>query len=82
MKTRLLILTLLVLVVLAIVFARYAGVTHERIYDTVVDRSDEILERIDRRSSELDGKLNRIEGKLDRLLEIAERPLPDGMRKE
>ena len=36
---------------------------------------------VEDRYQKLDKKLDRIEGKLDKLLEIANRPLPDGMQR-
>ena len=71
---------LLVLLILgAALYLRFGGVTHERIVEVVEDRTAEIDERIDARYSALDKKLDRIESKLDKILEIATRPLPDGM---
>ena len=81
MKVRLIALMVVILVVFgAALYLRYGGVTHERIVEVVEDRSDEIKGRIDERYSALDRKLDRIESKLDKLLEIATRPLPDGMQ--
>ena len=82
MKNKLLILAaVVILILLVILYTRFGGVTHERIYDAVADRSNEILDRIDARATALDTKLDRLEGKLDQLLEIANRPMPDAMRK-
>ena len=64
----------------AVLYLRFGGVTHERLYDAVVNESDEIQERIDVRCRELDRKLDRIEGKLDKILEMANRPLPDNLQ--
>ncbi len=69
----------LLAVVAALLRLRFGGVTHERIYDAVVDASGEVKERIDDRYRAIDRRLDRIEGKLDRILEIANRPLPDNM---
>ena len=81
MKVRLIALMVVILVVFgAALYLRYGGVTHERIVEVVEDRSDEIKDRIDERYSALDRKLDRIESKLDKLLEVATRPLPDGMQ--
>ena len=81
MKVRLIALLVVILVIFgAALYLRYGGVTHERIVEVVEDRSDEIKVRIDERYSALDRKLDRIESKLDKLLEIATRPLPDGMQ--
>ena len=81
MKIKLIALLIVILAILgAALYLRYGGVTHERIVEVVEDRSDEIKDRIDERYSALDRKLDRIESKLDKLLEIATRPLPDGMQ--
>ena len=74
------------LAALAAIFAalwlvRFRGVTHERIYDAVVAESADVKTQIDVRSSAIDRKLERIESKLDRLLELADRPLPDNLRR-
>ncbi len=72
---------LVILVLLAVAwYLRFGGVTHERIVATVDDRAAAIMARVDARCDALDRKLDRIEAKLDRLLEIAARPLPDGLR--
>ena len=71
---------LLIMAVAAIWFLKYAGVTHEDIYAAVTDESAEIQSVVDDRYQKLDKKLDSIESKLDRLLEIANRPLPDGMQ--
>ena len=65
----------------ALWFVRFRGVTHERIYDAVVEESADVKTRVDMRYSALDRKLDRIESKLDRLLELADRPLPDNLQK-
>ena len=81
MKFKIALLLIVIVVILgAALYLRYGGVTHERIVEVVEDRSDEIKGRIDERYSALDRKLDRIESKLDKLLEIATRPLPDGMQ--
>lgn len=86
---------LFLIVVLAIfgvaLWLRYGGVTHgeisaavngcaDRIERRVDAHSDELKSRLDVRCSALEAKLDRIESKLDRLLEIARRPLPDGLK--
>ena len=82
MKNLIVILILLVIALGAAVwYLKFAGVTHEEIYEVVTDESKEIQSVVDDRYQKLDKKLERIEGKLDRLLEIANRPLPDGMRR-
>lgn len=83
MKNKLIVVLLLLLImaVAAIWFLKYAGVTHEDIYSAVTDESAEIQSVVDDRYQKLDKKLDRIESKLDRLLEIANRPLPDGMQR-
>ena len=71
---------LLTIVVASVVwYLKFAGITHEDIYESVTDESGKIQSVVDDRYQKLDQKLDRIEGKLDRLLEIANRPLPDGM---
>lgn len=82
MKNKLIVVLLLLLIaaVAAIWFLKYSGVTHEDIYAAVTDESAEIQSVVDDRYQKLDKKLDRIESKLDRLLEIANRPLPDGMQ--
>ena len=71
---------ILLAIIIAALYLRYGGVTHESIHHAVLNESSEIKERIDDRYSVLDKKLDRIEGKLDRLLEIANRPLPDNLQ--
>ena len=82
MKNKLIVVLLLLLIaaVAAIWFLKYSGVTHEDIYSAVTDESAEIQSVVDDRYQRLDKKLDSIESKLDRLLEIANRPLPDGMQ--
>lgn len=81
MKIRLIGLLVIILVILAaVLYLRYGGVTHEQIVTVVNDRTEEIKSHIDTRYSELNEKLDRVESKLDRLLEIATRPFPDGMQ--
>ena len=80
-KTIVILLVLLVAVVAAIWYLKFAGVTHEDIYDAVTGESDKVQSVVDDRYQKLDRKLDRIEGKLDKLLEIANRPLPDGMQR-
>ena len=65
----------------AIWYLKFAGVTHEDIYDAVTAESKKVQSVVDDRYRKLDQKLDRIESKLDRLLEIANRPLPDGMQR-
>ena len=80
-KTIVILLVLLVAAVVAIWYLKFAGVTHEDIYDAVTGESDKVQSVVDDRYQKLDRKLDRIEGKLDKLLEIANRPLPDGMQR-
>ena len=81
MKKLIVILILLLIVsVAAIWYLKFAGVTHEEIYEAVTDESGKVQAMVDDRYQKLDRKLDRIEGKLDKLLEIANRPLPDGMQ--
>ena len=60
---------------------KFSGVTHEDIYEAVTEESAKVQSVVDDRYQKLDRKLDRIEGKLDKLLEIANRPLPDGMQR-
>lgn len=62
-------------------YLKFAGVTHEDIYDAVTEESTKVQSVVDDRYQKLDRKLDRIEAKLDKLLEIANRPLPDGMQR-
>ena len=62
-------------------YLKFAGVTHEDIYDAVTEESTKVQSVVDDRYQKLDRKLDRIEGKLDKLLKIADRPLPDGMQR-
>ena len=81
MKKLIVILILLVIALGAAVwYLKFAGVTHEEIYEAVTEESAKVQNVVDDRYRKLDKKLDRIEGKLDRLLEIANRPLPDGMQ--
>ncbi len=83
-KALLIALVLMVLLFAAVAWLWYwfnCGVSNKDVCDVVYGESAKIQERIDRRHQELDKKLDRIEGKLDRLLRLADRPLPDGMRK-
>ena len=61
-------------------YLKSAGVTHEDIRDAVIGESAKVQLLVDDRYQKLDRKLDHIEGKLDRLLEIANRPLPDGLQ--
>ena len=82
MKRLIVILVLLVLALGAMVwYLKFAGVTHEEIYDAVTEESAKVQAVVDDRYRKLDQKLDRIEGKLDKLLEIANRPLSDGMQR-
>lgn len=81
MKKLIVILILLVIALGAAVwYLKFAGVTHEEIREAVTDESAKVQSVVDDRFQKLDKKLDRIEAKLDKLLEIANRPLPDGMR--
>ena len=82
MKKLIVILVLLLVVAgAAIWYLKFAGVTHEDIYDAVTAESTKVQSVVDDRYRKLDRKLDRIESKLDKLLEIANRPLPDGMQR-
>ena len=72
---------LLVALAAALWYLKFYGVTHEEIYEAVTEESAKVQSVVDDRYQRLDRKLDRIEGKLDKLLEIANRPLPDGMQK-
>lgn len=65
----------------AIWYLKFCGVTHEEICEAVTEESAKVQAVVDDRFQKLDKKLDRMEGKLDRLLEIANRPLPDGMQR-
>ena len=82
MKKKLIVILILLVIALgaAVWYLKFAGVTHEEIYGAVTDESGKIQSVVEDRYRALDRKLDRIEGKLDRLLEIANRPLPDGMQ--
>ena len=81
MKKLIVILVLLVIALGAAVwYLKFAGVTHEDIYEAVTEESAKVQSVVDDRYRKLDQKLDRIDGKLDKLLEIANRPLPDGMQ--
>ena len=77
----LLVLLALALAIAAVWYLKFAGVTHEEILEAVTTESANIKGLVDDRYQKLDAKLDRIEAKLDRLLEIAERPLPDGLKR-
>ena len=72
---------LLIAVAAALWYLKFYGVTHEDIYEAVTEESVTVQSVVDDRYQKLDKKLDRIEGKLDKLLEIANRPLPDGMKR-
>ena len=80
-KLIIILVVLLVAAGVAIWYLKFAGVTHEDIYDAVTEESTKVQSVVDDRYQKLDQKLDRIEGKLDKLLEIANRPLPDGMQR-
>ena len=82
MKKLIVILILLMIALgAALWYLKFAGVTHEEIYDAVTEESAKVQSVVDDRYQKLDKKLDRIEGKLDKILEIANRPLPDGMQR-
>ena len=72
---------LLIALAAALWYLKFHDVTHEEIYGAVTEESARVQSVVDDRYQRLDRKLDRIEGKLDKILEIANRPLPDGMRK-
>ena len=80
---KLIVLLILLLIALAsaLWYLKFYGVTHEEIYEAVTEESAKVQSVVDDRYQRLDRKLDRIESKLDKLLEIANRPLPDGMQK-
>ena len=82
MKKLIVILFLLLIALGAAVwYLKFSGVTHEEIYEAVTEESAKVQNVVDDRYRKLDQKLDRIEGKLDKLLEIASRPLTDGMQR-
>ncbi|MBQ0031825.1 MAG: hypothetical protein KBT68_03375 [bacterium] len=82
MKKLIVILLLLAIALGAAVwYLKFSGVTHEDIYEAVTGESAKVQSVVDDRYQKLDQRLDRIESKLDKLLEIANRPLPDGMRR-
>lgn len=82
MKKLIAILVLLVIALgAAIWYLKFAGVTHEEIHEAVTCELEKIQSVVEDRYQKLDQKLDRIEGKLDKLLEIANRPLPDSMKR-
>ena len=80
---KLMVILILLLIALgaALWYLKFCGVTHEEIYEAVTEESAKVQFVVDDRYQKLDQKLDRIEGKLDKLLEIANRPLPDGMQR-
>ena len=72
---------LLVALAAALWYLKFYGVTHEEIYEAVTEESAKVQSVVDDRYRKLDQKLDCIEEKLDKLLEIANRPLPDGMQR-
>ena len=82
MKKLIVVLILLLIALSAVLwYLKFSGVTHEEIYEAVTEESVKVQTVVDDRYQRLDRKLDRIEGKLDKLLEIANRPLPDGMQR-
>ena len=82
MKKLTIMLVLLVIALVAPIWClKFAGVTHEEIYEAVTEESTKVQAVVDDRYQKLDKKLDRIEGKLDKLLEIVNRPLPDDMQR-
>ena len=82
MKKLIVVLILLLFALAAVLwYLKFYGVTHEEIYEAVTEESTKVQGVVDDRYQRLDRKLDRIEGKLDKILEIANRPLPDGMQK-
>lgn len=81
MRKLIVILILLVIaIVAAIWYLKFVGVTHAEIYEAVTEESAKVQSVVDDHYRKLDKKLDRIESKLDRILEIANRPLLDGMQ--
>ena len=82
MKKLIAVLILLLIALAAALWClKFYGVTHEEIYEAVAEESAKVKSVVDDRYQRLDRKLDRIEGKLDKLLEIANRPLSDGMQR-
>ncbi|MBO7722023.1 MAG: hypothetical protein J6T01_06425 [Kiritimatiellae bacterium] len=57
------------------------GVSHSDLISETRAEGAAVRDRVETRYRDIDKRLDRIEGKIDRLLKIADRPLPDGMRK-
>ena len=77
---------LLLLIVLFAVWFSTGGVSNRAVYDKTADESRVIQAKIDARADQLlrkaeESTMKRIESKLDQLLEIANRPLPDGLER-
>ena len=72
---------LLIALAAALWYLKFYGVTHEEIHEAVTEESAKVQAVVDDRYQRLDRKLDRIEGKLDKILEIANRPLSDGMQR-
>lgn len=81
MKKLIIVVLLLIAAVAAVWYLKSFGITHENIYATLKDESGQIQFVVDDRYQQLAQKLERIDKKLDQLLEIANRPLPDGMQR-
>lgn len=80
-KLTVILVLLLIALGAAILYLKFGGVTHEEICEAVTEESAKVQAVVDDRYQKLDQKLDRIEGKLEKLLEIANRPLPDGMQR-
>lgn len=80
MKTAIGVLFLAMVLAAGVLYLKFVGVTHTDIRDAVVGESTKIQATTDDRYRKLDKKLDLIESKIDRLLEIANRPLPDGLQ--
>lgn len=99
MKNKIIVaLAVVVLVLSAVLYLRFGGVTHEKIVGVVETESvviQDVVEaqagrtraQVDTRADALEQKLDalnrkfgQIESKLDRLLQLADRPLPDGLQ--
>lgn len=75
----LIVLALALVGVLAGLWWQGAGASHGEILAAVREEGMLTRRQIDLRARETQEKLETIDRKLDRLLQIAERPLPDGM---
>ena len=82
MKIRIaIVLAILLAIVIAAIYLRYAGVTHGDIVESIDARHDVTDKKIDSRADAIDDRLKRIEAKLDWMLELSDRPIPAELRR-